>query len=116
MIQDSESRFRRLFVDNPIPMWIFDVDTLAFLDVNVAAIRQYGDAHDEFLHMTIRDIRPPEDIRQLEASVREPDSMHPEPRGIFRHRRKDGSVFEAELPCRTPIRRGTAPAWCWRWT
>jgi PAS domain S-box-containing protein len=54
--------FRSLFYDIPLPMWVYDLDTFAFLDVNHAAMRLYGYSREEFLSMTIKDIRPPEDI------------------------------------------------------
>ncbi|MEI9962240.1 MAG: PAS domain-containing protein [Limisphaerales bacterium] len=41
-------------------MWVFDLETLAFLEVNESAIQHYGYSREEFLAMTIRDIRPPE--------------------------------------------------------
>jgi PAS domain S-box-containing protein len=50
-----------LFGSNPQPMWVFDIETLRFLEVNDAAIRHYGYSRDEFLSMTILDILPPED-------------------------------------------------------
>ena len=106
VIQDSESRFRRLFVDNPIPMWIFDTETFAFLDVNAAAIAQYGYAREEFLRMTIRDIRPEDELGRLAESVALPDGTRPQPRGIFCHRRKDGSVFDAEVTVQNADQHG----------
>jgi len=54
-----------LFENNPLPMWVFDLETLAFLAVNQAAIVKYGYSRDEFLRMTLQDIRPPEDIHAL---------------------------------------------------
>ena len=55
----GENRFRVLFADNPLPMWVFDLKTLYFLEVNKAAMKAYGYSRDEFLRLTIRDIRPP---------------------------------------------------------
>ena len=54
--------YQRLFEANPVPMWIYDLQTLGFLDVNEVACQKYGYSREEFLAMTIRDIRPPEDI------------------------------------------------------
>jgi PAS domain S-box-containing protein len=59
-LKESEERYRRLFDSNPHAMWVFDAETLAFLAVNDAAIRLYGFSRDEFLEMTIKDIRSPE--------------------------------------------------------
>ena len=63
--------FEQLFHANPQPMWIYDVETLAFLDVNEAAVRLYGYTVEEFLAMTIADIRPPSTIAVMHEAVRE---------------------------------------------
>ena len=55
----SSEDYSLLFDGNPLPMWAFDPETLAFLDVNEAAVRHYGYSREEFLSMTILDIRPP---------------------------------------------------------
>ena len=57
-LRKSEERYRYLFENNPHPMWVYDRKTLAFLDVNEAAIAKYGYSRQEFLKMTIVDIRP----------------------------------------------------------
>ena len=57
----SEANYRLLFDDNPQPMWVYDLDTLAFLAVNDAAVYRYGYTRAEFLCMTIKDLRPPAD-------------------------------------------------------
>jgi PAS domain S-box-containing protein len=61
-LRDSEERYRILFDSNPHPMWAYDLETLTFLAVNDAAIRHYGYSREEFLSMTIADIRPAEDV------------------------------------------------------
>src|SRR4029077_19029314 len=58
--QVSERNYRMLFEDHPQPMWIYDVDSLEFLQVNKSAVEHYGYSHEEFLSMTIADIRPPQ--------------------------------------------------------
>ena len=65
----SEQRYRMLFERNPLPMWVYDVETLGFLAVNDAAVRHYGYSREEFLAMTITDIRPPEDVPALLADA-----------------------------------------------
>lgn len=65
----SEVQYRLLFDANPVPMWVFECSTLRFLAVNEAAVRQYGFSRDEFLGMTLADIRPSEDLPRLLASV-----------------------------------------------
>ncbi len=69
----SEKRYRSLFESNPVPMWTFDKKTLCFLNVNEAAIRHYGYSRDEFLAMTILDIRPPEDAEDTFNLVAQDD-------------------------------------------
>src|SRR5260370_2375161 len=61
----ADERYRLLFDRNPQPMWVYDVQTLRFLAVNEAAIDHYGYSRDEFLGLTIRDIRPPQDASHL---------------------------------------------------
>src|SRR5260370_37275339 len=58
-LRASEERYRFLFESNPQPLWVFDEESLKFLAVNEAACRHYGYLPEEFLGMTIRDIRPP---------------------------------------------------------
>jgi PAS domain S-box-containing protein len=87
---------RLLFEKNPKPMWVYDRKTLAFVAVNEAAIRHYGYSADEFLSMTLGDIRPPEDLPALVRAITESPRGLTE-RGIWRHRRKDGSIIEVEI-------------------
>ena len=86
-----------LFEASPMPMWVYDADTLAFVRVNDAAIRKYGYSRAEFLKMRITDIRPPEDIPAMLADVKArggPGSTAPK---IWRHLTKDGSLIEVEI-------------------
>ncbi len=64
-LRDSEERYRLLFESTPQPIWVYNEDTLTFLAVNEAATRIYGYSRDEFLSMTINDLRPYEDIPTL---------------------------------------------------
>jgi PAS domain S-box-containing protein len=81
-------------------MWVYDLETLAFLAVNEAAVYRYGYTRDEFLAMTIKDIRPPEDIPALLKSVARATEGLDEA-GIWRHRKKDGSIIEVEITSHT---------------
>ena len=95
-LRESEARYRELFISNPHPMWIYDLESLAFLDVNNAAISHYGYSHEEFLSMTIKDIRPVEDVSRLLDKVNQvSDGL--DKAGVWRHVRKDGSVIEVEI-------------------
>ncbi len=93
---DSEGQYQLLFEGNPHPMYVSHTETLEFLAVNRAAIEQYGYTRDEFLEMTILDIRPPEDGEALRASIRR-STAPGGPRGTWRHRRKDGSLLDVEV-------------------
>jgi len=94
LLHESEARYRFLFENSPLPMWIYDVDTLAFLEVNPAAIRQYGYGREEFLAMTLRDIRPPEEVAAIEAAAQ--SEQRPQGR-IWTRRRKDGSRLKVAI-------------------
>ncbi|MBI4761979.1 MAG: PAS domain S-box protein [Chloroflexi bacterium] len=89
-----------LFQNNPLPMWVYDLETYRFLAVNDAAVDQYGYSREEFLSMRITDIRPEEDVpRLLEDLKRERPALQHS--GIWRHRRKDGSIIDVEIHSHT---------------
>jgi PAS domain S-box-containing protein len=93
-IDRSRRQSQMLFEASPTPMWVYDADTLAFLAVNDAAVRHYGYSREEFLAMTIKDIRPPEEVPRLLADVADPGS----PRAnTWRHKRKDDSIIDVEI-------------------
>jgi PAS domain S-box-containing protein len=85
----SEAAFRSLFERNPIPMWIYDEETLAFLSVNDAAVEDYGWSREEFLRMTILDIRLPEDRGAIMDSTLQPRRDR-SASGPWRHVTADG--------------------------
>jgi two-component system, cell cycle sensor histidine kinase and response regulator CckA len=95
-LRESESSYRRLFEVNPHPMWVYDAETLAFLTVNDAAVRRYGYSREEFLALSIRDIRPPEDVPALLSFVAG-SGPGLEQAGLWRHRLKDGSLIDVEI-------------------
>ena len=92
----EEKRFRELFEANPTPMWIYDLETFRFLDVNEAAVRYYGYSEAEFLAMTIRDIRPAEDVPRLEAEIADrPNGFRDA--AVWRHLKKDGTEIKVRI-------------------
>jgi PAS domain S-box-containing protein len=95
-LRDSEKRYRLLFESNPFPMWVYDLETLSFLAVNEAAVRRYDYSSEEFLTMTIKDIRPVEDIPALLDRVAD-TSGGLNNLGVWRHRVKDGSIIDVEI-------------------
>jgi PAS domain S-box-containing protein len=96
LLQQSEERHRKLFENNPHPTWVFDRETLRFLAVNAAAVRKYGYSREEFLAMTIKDIRPPEDVPALLETVSALGDRN-ETNGTWQHRLKDGTIIDAEI-------------------
>lgn len=95
-LRDSEARYRLLFDSNPHPMWVYDRETLSFLAVNEAAVAHYGYSKDEFLAMTIKDIRPAEDVPALLEHLARGTTEF-KPSGNWRHRKKDGTIIEVEI-------------------
>ena len=99
-LRESEASFRLLFAGNPLAMWVYDVETLHFLEVNAAAVAQYGYSREEFLRMRISDIRPPEDVDRLKDVVAALATVTDETRGHtgpWRHRLKDGRVIDVDV-------------------
>jgi two-component system cell cycle sensor histidine kinase/response regulator CckA len=94
-LRESEEKYRLLFQANPQPMWAFDLESLRFLAVNQTAVRNYGYSRQEFLQMTLRDIRPTEDLAVLMESVADKNQLVR--RGVFRHQKKDGTVIHVEI-------------------
>ena len=95
-LRESEERYRLLFESNPQPMWVYDLETLAFLAVNESAVYHYGYSREEFLAMTIKDIRPVGDIPALYDSVAR-SSRGVDEAGEWRHVKKDGAIIEVEI-------------------
>lgn len=95
-LQQSESRYRELFDSNPQPLWVYDLESLAFLAVNDAAVLHYGYSRQEFMAMTIHGIRPPEElpalIQNLQTRVPPFSSSGP-----WKHRKKDGTLIDVEI-------------------
>ncbi len=95
-IQQSEQKYKLLFYNNPLPMWMTTIPGLDIIDVNEAAIKQYGYSREEFLKLNAKDLRPPEDVPHFVSEV---EKMEP---GIsntrsWRHKRKDGTIVYVEI-------------------
>lgn len=95
-LQASEAQYRLLFEANPHPMWVFDRESLRFLAVNDAAVRHYGYSREEFLKLSVLDLRPEEDIPRFSEVVNEASHGRKDP-GVWRHRLKDGSLIDVEV-------------------
>jgi two-component system cell cycle sensor histidine kinase/response regulator CckA len=99
-LRESEARFRELFERNPLPMWVYDPETLGFLDVNEAAIRRYGWTREDFLGMTLDDVSPPEHHGLLSRAIAPLRATRWLGRlfvGQVVHRAKDGRYFDVEV-------------------
>lgn len=92
-LNESEDKYRNLFNFSPLPQWVFDVETLHFLDVNEAAIRHYGYSREEFLQLTIRDIRPDEDRDALQENVDQIRRTGCFNASVVRHLKKSGECI-----------------------
>jgi PAS domain S-box-containing protein len=94
----TEDKYKMLFDKSPLPKWIYDENTLRFLEVNDTAVHDYGYSRDEFLSMSISDIRPREDLGRLREDV---ESIRQQPgafrNGQWRHRKKNGDIIEVEV-------------------
>lgn len=101
-LETSEKRYSDLFHLSPQPMWVYDIETLRFLDVNLAAEKHYGYSLQEFLGMTIKDIRPSEDnpilIKKLESINKKVGTI---PSGFVRHQKKNGEIIYVEIQSNT---------------
>jgi PAS domain S-box-containing protein len=92
----AAERYRLLFDNNPVPMWVYDVHTLLFLAVNHAAMENYGYTREEFLARTLCDVRPSDEAEAIASRVQSlPQGYHQT--GMWRHRKKDGTVFPVEI-------------------
>src|SRR3989440_3805231 len=105
-LRRSEQRYHLLFDSNSHPVWVYDLKTLAILDVNHSAVRNYGYSREEFLSLTIKDIRPPEDVPALleSAATAPPDT---ESNSVWIHRKKDGTLIDVEITSHPLVYGGT---------
>jgi PAS domain S-box-containing protein len=101
----SEEKYRLLFYNNPQPMWIYDIETLAFLEVNQSAISHYGYSRPEFLNMTLKDIRPAEEIpallKDIELSINNMNSQ-----SEWTHLRKNKEFIVVEVTAQSLVFNG----------
>ncbi|MGO4701276.1 putative bifunctional diguanylate cyclase/phosphodiesterase [Dyella sp. 2RAB6] len=93
---ESEHRFHSLFEHNPLPFWVFDADTLRFLEVNAAAMKAYGYTREELLGMTIADLRDPTERPGLVAHLASPHESRSAPR-VWAHRTRDGKRIDVRI-------------------
>ncbi|MFA5328731.1 MAG: PAS domain S-box protein [Prolixibacteraceae bacterium] len=97
---DNEQKYRYMFASNPQPMWIYDLESLAFLEVNDAAIHHYGYSKEEFHSMTLKDIRPNEDVDRLVKDEELTRKTYNQA-GEWRHLKKNGEIIRVEISSHT---------------
>lgn len=102
----SEDQYKLLFYNNPLPMWLFNFNSLKFIAVNDAAIKHYGYSKEEFLKMRLTDIRPRKEIskfikyyNKVISGKRQYKSYNA---GVWKHKKKNGEVIDVEIT-RTPV-------------
>jgi|GEM_PF-1155261 len=97
-LKASEQRYADLFHLSPQPMWVYDMATLKFLDVNEAAMKHYGYSYEEFLDMTIRDIRPESEIPKFEPAIQQlKQKENYYSQGEYLHKKRNGQEIIVEI-------------------
>ena len=96
LIRQSEIRYRELYEANPLPMCLWDPATMKFLAVNDAMVEHYGYAREEFLKMSLLDIRPPEDAERIRSTI-ETAKKGAYAAGVWRHFKKNGELIEVDV-------------------
>lgn len=92
----SEKKYKLLFENNPLPMWMITIPELNITDVNDAAVQQYGYSRRLFLQMNVRDLQPAEDVDAFEKYMKELEEGYHNA-GIWKHRKKDNTIIFAEM-------------------
>ena len=111
-LRQSEEQYRLIFDNNPVPMWVFDHETLAFLEVNDAAVQHYGYSREEFSRMTLKDIRGSDETPMLMEYLHELVAAARPTRfalaGVWSHRKKDGTLIQVDVKWSPICFRGRA--------
>jgi len=92
----SDNSFNLFFKNYPRPMWVYDLKSLSFLDVNDAAVKMYGYSREKFLTMTLKDICPKSQVVKLIKNVSS-KSLALQPSGVWKHKLKSGKEIEVEI-------------------
>jgi PAS domain S-box-containing protein len=95
-LRASEAQYRALFEHSPLPKFLYDYETFRVLAVNDAAVLHYGYTRDEFLQLSLTDLRPPEDVPAFLARMRRPGTGTTRP-GLSRHTKKDGAIIDVDV-------------------
>ncbi len=96
-LRQSEHKYKLLFNNNPIPMWMTSIPDLIFIDVNEAAVKHYGYSKEEFLSMNGKDIRPLQEVERYikyNKQVKYDDIFYA---GVWQHKKKNGDIINVEI-------------------
>ncbi|MEW6729758.1 MAG: response regulator [Acidobacteriota bacterium] len=104
-LSDWEKQYRLVFENTPCPVFIYNVNSFAFLAVNQAAVKQYGYSQEEFLSMTIKDLSLPDEIPSL-LNAHDNGKISCSQTSVYQHRRKDASIILVEISFHTMIFNG----------
>lgn len=105
-LKETELRYSDLFQLSPQPMWVYDVETHSFLDVNKAAINDYGYSYADFLSMTVWDIQLKDNIHFDQTVQDSTNSATPLSRGLFKHKKKSGEIIDVDVRSNTIVFKG----------
>ncbi|MBK1440916.1 PAS domain S-box protein [Parapedobacter sp. ISTM3] len=97
-VEESEAKYSNLFHLSPQPMWVYDLETLRFLDVNIAAVKHYGYSREEFLTLSINDIKPAQKQSKPKGNntfSKEHDELFNQ--DVYIHRKKNGEIIHVEV-------------------
>ena len=95
-LRASEERYRLLFDVSPLPMWVYDQESLRFLAVNQAAVDHYGYSREQFANMTIAGVGPEQEMAVLEERLSGGIEEASGP-GIWRHLKASGDAIDVEI-------------------
>ncbi|CAH0994809.1 Adaptive-response sensory-kinase SasA [Emticicia aquatica] len=96
LLVESFNRYKYLFENNPAPMFIFDFKTLQIIDCNNETLLKYGYEREEFLQLSVKDIRPKEDIHFITEATKSEEAFKSLNRKIYRHKKKSGELISVE--------------------
>ncbi|WP_426104170.1 sensor domain-containing protein [Massilia sp. TSP1-1-2] len=108
MAEPNDTSFDELFLAHPLPMWVYDLETLAFLAVNTAAVVHYGYSEAEFLALTIADLRPADELPRLYANLKSAPRDTFEKSGTWHHCTKEGALIDVEISSHPLLFHGRA--------
>jgi PAS domain S-box-containing protein len=95
-LKEAKQNYKNLFSLSPLPMCVYDVDTLRYLDVNQATIDHYGYSHEEFMSMTLKDIRPNTELEELGTMIKKEVTKGEIHTAIMKHQKKNGELIIVE--------------------